>query len=69
VAGRKGRTTWKHEEWIPIYKKGVKIVGEDLPIWYGLQSTVGCAFRDSLKGLEDSFGLRFAWHGGRTRHG
>ena len=64
----KGRTTWKYEERIPIYKKVVETIEEDLPIWYGLQSTVGYAFRDSLKGFREGFGLRFAWHGGGAKY-
>jgi peptide/nickel transport system substrate-binding protein len=64
----KGRTTWKWEERVPIYKKVVEILAEDVPVIYIYKTTVGYALRDYVKGFRKGFATRPSWHGGGTKY-
>ncbi len=64
----KGRTTWKWEERVPIYKKVVEILAEDVPVVYIYKTTVGYALRDYVKGFRKGFATRPQWHDGGTKY-
>jgi peptide/nickel transport system substrate-binding protein len=64
----KGRTTWKWEDRIPIYRRVVESIREELPFLTIYKSVVGYAYRDYVKGIRKGFSLRFAWHGGGTKY-
>jgi ABC-type transport system substrate-binding protein len=64
----KGRTTWKWEERVPIYKRALQIIREDLPIYYVAKPVVGYALRDYVKGFRKGFGLRPSWYGGGVKY-
>jgi peptide/nickel transport system substrate-binding protein len=48
----KGRTTWKWEDRVPIYRKVIEIVKEDLPIIYLAKTLIPLVHRDYVKGKE-----------------
>ena len=60
----KGRTTWKWEDRVPIYRKIVEIIKEDLPILYLTKSVIPVAYRDYVKGHEVGAGTWFGYYGG-----
>lgn len=60
----KGRTTWKWEDRVPIYRKVVEIIKEDLPILYLTKSVIPIAYRDYVKGHEAGAGTWFGYYGG-----
>jgi peptide/nickel transport system substrate-binding protein len=63
-----GRTTWKWPDRLPIYKKVVEILQEEVPVVYLYKTTVGYALRDNVKGFKKGFATRPAWHGGGTKY-
>ena len=60
----KGRTTWKWEDRVPIYRQVVEIIKEDLPIFYISKSVIPVAARDYVKGHEFGCGTWFGYYGG-----
>ena len=60
----RGRTTWKWEDRIPIYKKVVEIIKEDLPLLYLTKSIIPVAYRDYVKGFGAGMATWFGYHGG-----
>ena len=60
----KGRTTWKWEDRVPIYRKVVEIIKEDLPILYLAKTVIPIAHRDYVKGHEFGAATWFGYHGG-----
>jgi peptide/nickel transport system substrate-binding protein len=60
----KGRTTWSWEDRVPIYRKVVEILKEDLPVLYLAKSVIPCAHRDYVKGHEFGMGTWFGYYGG-----
>ena len=60
----KGRTTWKWEDRVPIYKEVVEIIKEDLPILYLAKTVIPVAHRDYVKGHEFGAATWFGYHGG-----
>ncbi len=60
----KGRTTWKWEDRVPIYRKVIEMVKEDLPIHYLAKSIIPLVFRDYVKGLEGRASTWFGYYGG-----
>jgi len=63
-----GRSTWKTEDRKPIYEKVIKILMEDLPVLFTLDSVVGYGFRNDLKGFVPGFGTRYAFTGGGVKY-
>jgi len=66
----RGRTLWKWEDRMPVYKKIVEIVKEDLPILYLAKPINPSAWRDYLSGYKAEAstwivyyrgGLKYAW--------
>jgi peptide/nickel transport system substrate-binding protein len=64
----KGRTTWRWEDRVPIYKQVLEILKEDLPVLYTTKSVTTYGFRDYLKGYRKGFSARMAWHGGGVKY-
>ncbi len=64
----KGRITWNQGDRLPIYKKVVEILQEDLPILFLFKSVVGICLRDYIKGYRKGFATRFGWHGGGPKY-
>lgn len=64
---QKGRTTWKWEERIPIYRRVIEIVREDLPHLYVGKTTNGVGLRDYLRGYQKG-SLRYGWYGGGVKY-
>lgn len=60
----KGRTTWKWEDRVPIYRQIIEIVREDLPILFLYKSIIPVAFRDYLKGHDVGASTWFGYYGG-----
>ncbi len=60
----KGRTTWKWEDRVPIYKKIVEIIKEDLPILYLAKTVIPIAHWDYVKGHEFGASTWFGYYGG-----
>ncbi|MBI5969447.1 MAG: ABC transporter substrate-binding protein, partial [Deltaproteobacteria bacterium] len=60
----KGRTTWKWEDRVPIYRKIVEIAKEELPIVYLAKAKILLVFRDYVKGLEGGAATWFGYYGG-----
>ena len=60
----KGRTTWKWEDRVPIYREVVEIIQEDLPILYLAKTVIPIAFRDYVNGHEFGMGTWFGYHKG-----
>ena len=60
----KGRTAWKWEDRVPIYKKVVEIIKEELPILYLAKTVIPIAHRDYVKGHEFGASTWFGYHGG-----
>ena len=60
----KGRTTWRWEDRVPIYRRVVEIIREDLPILYLSKSIIPIAYRDYVKGHEAGAATWFGYHGG-----
>jgi len=60
----KGRATWKWEERVPIYKKVVEIIKEELPLFYILKPSIPIAIRDYVKGHEFGAATWFGYYGG-----
>ena len=60
----KGRTTWKWEDRVPIYKQVVETIMEDLPIFYFAKSIISIAYRDYLKGHDAGASTWFGYYGG-----
>jgi len=60
----KGRTIWKWEDRVPIYKKVVEVIKEDLPILYLYKSIIPVAFRDYVKGHEVGASTWFGYYRG-----
>jgi peptide/nickel transport system substrate-binding protein len=60
----KGRTIWKWEDRVPIYRQVVEIIKEDLPILYLTKSVIPIAYRDYVKGHEAGAGTWFGYYGG-----
>jgi peptide/nickel transport system substrate-binding protein len=63
-----GRSVWDFEKRRAIYKKVVEILNEDVPIIYTIDSVVGYAYRDDLKGFVKGFATRRAFHGGGVKY-
>jgi len=60
----KGRTAWKWEDRVPIYKKVVEIIKEELPILYLTKTVIPIVHRDYVKGHEFGASTWFGYHGG-----
>ena len=60
----KGRITWKWEDRVPIYKKVIEIIMEDLPIFYIGKQINALAHRDYVKGHEYGMATWFGYHHG-----
>jgi peptide/nickel transport system substrate-binding protein len=60
----KGRTAWKWEDRVPIYRKVVESIKEDLPILYLTKSVIPVAYRDYLKGHDVGASTWFGYYGG-----
>jgi peptide/nickel transport system substrate-binding protein len=60
----KGRTTWKWEDRVPIYRKVVEIIKEDLPILYLAKTIIPVVYRDYVKGFEAGAATWFGYYGG-----
>ncbi len=63
----KGRISWKGDDRVPIYKKVVEIIKEDLPILSLWKPVVGIALRNYVKGYREGFGFR-TFHGGGLKY-
>ena len=64
----KGRTTWRQEDRVPIYRQVIEILKEDLPVLYIAGSVTSYAFRDYVKGFRKGMATRFAFHGGGAKY-
>ena len=64
----KGRITWRWEDRVPIYRRVIEIIREDLPQLYVGKPGLGVAFGDHLKGFRKGFAMRYAWHGGGVKY-
>ena len=60
----KGRTTWKWEDRVPIYRQVVETIKEDLPILYFAKSIISIAYRDYVKGHDAGASTWFGYYGG-----
>jgi peptide/nickel transport system substrate-binding protein len=60
----KGRGIWKWEDRVPIYRRVVEIIREDLPILYISKSIIPIAYRDYVKGHEAGAATWYGYHGG-----
>ena len=60
----KGRTTWKWEDRVPIYRKVVEIINEDLPLLYLLKPHNPVAWRAYVKGFDAGAATWFGYYGG-----
>jgi len=60
----KGRMTWKWEDRVPIYRKVVEILREDLPIHYLAKTIICICYRDFVKGHEGGASTWFGYYGG-----
>jgi len=63
----KGRTTWKWEDRVPIYRQVVDIIKEDLPIYYISKTIISISYRDYVKGHEAGASTWFGYYGGGMR--
>jgi peptide/nickel transport system substrate-binding protein len=59
----KGRTTSKWEDRVPIYKKVVDIIKEDLPIYYVAKTIIAISYRDYVKGHDGGASTWFGYYG------
>jgi peptide/nickel transport system substrate-binding protein len=59
-----GRRILKWEDRVPVYKKVVEIVREDLPVLYLCQMTVTIGLRDYVKGHEFGMATYFGYYKG-----
>lgn len=64
----KGRSTWKSEDRVPIYRRVIEAIKEDLPHLYVGKPALGVAFADYLMGYRKGFAMRYAWHGGGVKY-
>lgn len=64
----KGRTTWKWEDRVPVYKRVIEILAEDVPVFFLYKPVQGSAMRDYVKGYRKGFAFRLAWHGGGLKY-
>ena len=64
----KGRTTWKWEDRVPLYKRVIEILAEDVPVFFLYKPVQGSALRDYVKGYRKGFAFRLAWHGGGLKY-
>jgi peptide/nickel transport system substrate-binding protein len=64
----RGRTLWKWEDRMPIYKKVVEKVREDLPLLYLAKPINPMAWRDYLKGHEGGASTWFGYSGGGMKY-
>jgi peptide/nickel transport system substrate-binding protein len=64
---QKGRTTSKWEDRVPIYKKVVDIIKEDLPIYYVAKTIIAISYRDYVKGHDGGASTWFGYYGGGMR--
>jgi len=62
-----GRAAFKWEERVPIYKKVVERIREDLPILYLAKSIIPIAYRDYVKGHGGGASTWFGYYGGGMR--
>ena len=60
----KGRTTWNWEDRVPIYRKALEILREDLPIIYLAKTLIPLVHRDYVEGLEGRASTWFGYYGG-----
>ena len=60
----KGRATWNWEERVPIYRRVVEIITEDLPILYLGKQVIPVAYRDYFKGYGAGAATWFGYYGG-----
>jgi ABC-type transport system substrate-binding protein len=60
----KGRTTWKWEDRVPIYRKIIEIIEEDVPHLYLAKSRTPIVFRDYVKGFDAGAATWFGYYGG-----
>jgi len=60
----KGRTTWKWEDRVPVYRKVVEKIQDDLPILYLAKSIIPIAYRDYVKGHGGGASTWFGYYGG-----
>ena len=64
----KGRSTVNWKERVPIYKRVIEMIAEDLPQFYLFSQIVGIACSDRVKGYRKGFSARFAWRGGGVKY-
>ena len=62
-----GRAAFKWEERVPIYRKVVERIREDLPILYLAKSIIPIAYRDYVKGHGGGASTWFGYYGGGMR--
>ncbi len=60
----KGRTTWKWQDRVPIYRKVVEIIKEDLPVLYLTKGILPLVIRDYVRNFEGGAATWFAYYGG-----
>lgn len=60
----KGRTTWKWEDRVPIYRKVLEMIKEDLPHLYLTKPIIPVAFRDYVKGFDAGAATWLGYYGG-----
>ncbi len=63
-----GRTLWKWEDRMPVYKKIVEIVKEDLPILYLAKPINPSAWRDNLQGYAGGASTWLVYYGGGMKY-
>jgi len=63
-----GRTTWKWEDRVPIYRKALEIIQEDVPILYLAKSVVPLVFRDYVKGFEGGASVWYGYYRGGMKN-
>jgi peptide/nickel transport system substrate-binding protein len=59
-----GRRISKWEDRVPLYKKVVEIIREDIPVLYLCQMTVTIGIRDYVKGHEFGMATYFGYYKG-----
>jgi len=60
----KGRTTWKWEDRVPIYRQVVEMIKEEVPIFYVNKPVISICHRDYVKGHEFGASTWFGYYGG-----
>lgn len=63
-----GRTTWKWEDRVPVYKKAVEIIHEELPILPLVKPILPIAWRDYVKGHGGGCSSWFIYYGGGMKY-